>query len=311
MGEAGANEGLLFQKITQSFQLDRFSVQQLSIRADAGGRLSTSVIADGQRYSLLLRPNIIRAPGFRVLVDDGAGWLKEANPPPSKTYRGTVDGSPGSVVAASFDDGQLSAVIRFGNGDIWAIQPVTDAVPLAPRSLHVVFLDADADVGQWACGSRNHRAVHGVGALPEGDYSTVAGPPPVVVADLALDADFEFLQANGGSVDATVADIEFIVNAVNVIYENDVSIWHRITVVLARQSEPDPYTMTDSNLLLDEFIAEWNANQTTVLRDVAHLMTGKDLDTNIIGIAEVQSVCTSDRAYGLRSRGSVPRCRLA
>ena len=50
-----------------------------------------------------------------------------------------------------------------------------------------------------------------------------------------------------GSVVDTVADIESIVNALNVIYERDLQITYRITEIIVRESRNDPYTSSDPN----------------------------------------------------------------
>ncbi len=297
----------LQREISKQFRLDRFSVQQPVIRTHAGGELRTSVLVGDRLYTLSLHPGNVRAPGFRLLLDDGTGHLREAAPPPSKTFSGTLIDDPGGVAAASWENGQLTAVIRLGNGEIWSVQPVAAQLPTAPQSWHVVFRDIDAEAGTWSCGSTEHQhAIEGVGTTAPEDIGLTAGTGPLFVAELAFEADFEFFQANGSSVAATVTDIESVLNGVNVIYQNGLELTHRITTVLVRTAEPDPYTATNSNLLLDEFIAEWISNQGAIIRDVAHLMTGKILDGTIIGIAEVQSVCDALRAYGLsQSRFSV------
>ena len=56
---------------------------------------------------------------------------------------------------------------------------------------------------------------------------------------------------------------------------------------------------------LEQFTDEWNSNQGAIVRDVAHLMTGKNLDGNVVGIAYLTKVCLAN-SYGLsQSRFSV------
>ncbi|MGY8757528.1 MAG: zinc-dependent metalloprotease family protein, partial [Phycisphaerales bacterium] len=60
----------------------------------------------------------------------------------------------------------------------------------------------------------------------------------------------------------------------------------------------DPYTATDAGTFLDQFRTEWNNNQGSVQRDVAHLFTGKNLSGGTIGIAWLGVVC-DNYGYGL------------
>ncbi len=123
----------------------------------------------------------------------------------------------------------------------------------------------------------------------------------VEVADVLIDADFQFFLQSGGSVSNTVADIENVMAGVSLVYERDVDLAWEITGVFVRSS-PDinPYTSSDAGQLLDQFADEWNApGVSTIRRDVAHLFTGRNLIGSTIGVAFLGSVCNTGLAYGL------------
>jgi len=129
---------------------------------------------------------------------------------------------------------------------------------------------------------------------------------------IAFDTDVQYYQANGSSSTNTVSDIEMIMNQVGLIYQNAFDICYVLERVIVRTAEPDPYSTSNSSSLLCQFRNEWNANVTTT-RDVAHLMTGRNLDGTTIGVAWVGVVCnvqgfsstipgcgnTANLAYGL------------
>jgi hypothetical protein len=119
------------------------------------------------------------------------------------------------------------------------------------------------------------------------------------IAELAFDCDFECYQLNGSSVPNTVANIDAVLNAMNVIYARDVQIEHILTATIVRASEPDPYPSFDPYAILDAFVTEWNANQGSISRGAAHLAVGKEMDGNIIGLAYVGVYCNVGWAYGL------------
>lgn len=120
------------------------------------------------------------------------------------------------------------------------------------------------------------------------------------IAQIAFDADYLFYLANGSVIDDTVADIEFILNGMAAIYERDADITYTLTTVRVRSAPGfDPYSSsTSANTLLDEFRSHWNSEETGVTRDIAHLMTGRDLDGSTIGLAFTGVVCTN-ASFGL------------
>ncbi len=284
--------------LADALQLDWFDLQPLDLPQDRPARFEAKVTFVGEEFTLSLERFSVRKDGFRLLVQDETGQIKEVEAPPPHTYRGTVLEIDGSEVAASLVDGQLSALIFLPDGSLWGIQPVSEVTPGAPLSWHVVYDSADIQPDpSFTCGTDDHMEVTGAPGEEGEDESRSeegeGGPwaqGGEKVADIAFDTDVEFYQANGSSRRLTLFDIERIVNAMNVIFRRDVGIDHWITVVLVRTAEPDPYSAASLGGLLCQFRAEWNDNQQEMLRDTAHLMTGRDL-TGGLGIAWTGVIC--------------------
>jgi len=251
---------------------------------------------DGAGLTVSLRRYSVRADDFHVYVPDVNGKLVEVPPPPVSTYRGEVVGVDGSAVSASLNGAGLTAMVHLPDDTVLAVQPVSDVVPHAPPGWHVVYFADSVDAGPWVCGNDD---LHGVAqrAMPrhDGDGEPDEGPSAAEesdrIVDLYFDADVEFYQANNSSVDATVLDIERVVNAGDVIYRRDTGITQWIWGVIVRTGEPDPYNGTTAQTLLCEFRTFWNANLDNRSRDTAHLMTGKNLAGNTIGLAWTGVVC--------------------
>ena len=295
--------------------LSRFEFQAPPLPAVGAEAFETVVVVNGLAHEVALRRHSVRAPGFRVVLAGENGAIEEIVPPPPATYRGTVVGAPGSLVAASLVDGQLTAFAVMPDGRGWSIQPADTLVPGAPADLHVAYDHADVRPDATTCGTD----ADGGGAParrpidPDADETDggAGAPAGEKIAQLAFDADFEFYQQNGSSSARTVYDIEQVTNAMNVIYRRDVAIDHFITFLIVRISEPDPYTETDSLLLICELRRHWNQNWSWVPRDITHLMTGRNLDGSIIGRAHIGTICnvvregpacapeTSNMGYGL------------
>jgi len=305
----------------EALSLNASSIQTLAAPANAETNFLVPVALDGVEYTLALHPYSMRSPDFRVMVPDGKGGLIESPAPPPATVRGEVLEIPGSRVAGSVRDGQLWIQIR-GGGEAWAIQPVSDATPGVEPSLHVVFNERDVIVtGEYSCGNDEFEqpilvppnegdpALRGGESGPASDDEDAPQPDDggpetqstgLEITEIGADADFEFYQDNDSSVPETVFDIEDILNRVELIYETDVQITYEETVIVVRTAEPDPYTTTNHNDLLDEFQAKWNSTpESYIPRDVAHLFTGKDLNGGVVGVASLAVICNTSQAYGL------------
>jgi hypothetical protein len=116
------------------------------------------------------------------------------------------------------------------------------------------------------------------------------------VAEFGADADFEFYQAFGSNMMTVENAINSIMNSVNVLYENQVGITHEITGIIVRSAEPDPYSSTSAETLLDQFRQHWLNNVGgSIPHDTAQLFTGKNLSGSTIGIAFLGGVCNSLR----------------
>ncbi|KAA0215393.1 MAG: hypothetical protein DYG94_04095 [Leptolyngbya sp. PLA3] len=279
--------------IVSGFSAGAYSIQSLAIPPVMAGEFAVPVDLGGIPCVLHLQPHSIRAGDFRVMIVDGTGALVEYPPPPPRTFRGQVQGIEGSIVGSLLESG-LHAIVATEAG-CWVIQPLNLLAPV-DRSLHVVMPAEDLlPTDGWCPGGLSTgsigRALRSTG-VPRGQF---------LVADVQAHADFALFGRTGSDVDDTVADVEMVMHAVSVIYERDVSVSLNLGGVLVSTSQgEDPYTSNDAGTLLDQFRTWWNANQGSVVRDLAHLFTGRELDGSTIGLAYLGVVCTSPNySYGL------------
>jgi len=272
-------------QIRDGLQLAAATVQELRLpwRADAPFRVD--VLLGQHRCTLDLHPHDVRAPDFQLLVDDGHG-LHRLPTPPSVTLRGTVAGD-GAPLAASLVAGSLSATIHI-DGETWGIQPASDVLPGLPAAVHVVYRAADVRLGDVSCGS---------GAARAPDAPGTPGPQALKIADLAVDADFEYYQRNGSDTTNVNNAVTAVVNGVDVIYQRDVEIEHRLTAIVVRTAPLYAWT-GDLCLLHDDFTSQWNLNHRDIERDVAHLFTGKGTFTGLLGCSSSAAICTA-AAFGV------------
>ena len=284
--------------ILERIQVARYSIQELETSAKTDGSLELIVQLKDGEAALVLEPYSLRSPSFRLLVENERGRVREVEAREPNTYRGVAyrrSGAADSDVAATLEHGNLWAFVRGQDGSIEVIQPLSDAVPGADPKLHLVYDANDSLPDATLCG-----VVAESGGAPKntdpGGAGLAAGTT-LSVCEIAFDADWEFYMANSGDLWSTYSDIERVLNGVSLIYEQDVAVMYRITHIRVRTGEPDPYSATEPRALLNQFRREWNRNQSILQRDVAHLMTGKDIDGNVVGYGLIGVICDKSAAY--------------
>jgi len=263
----------------------------------------------GANVTLFLTPHSLRSPDFQLWTTRPDGTLQRVAPPPPHTVRGTVLEWDGNIVVGSLVGGQFTGRVRTVNGADWFIQPLSSIAPGAPRTAHVMIAPADILATGAICGVPDvqpladpvHEA-NSVAPDPEGPQHLLGN---TFATEIAFDADFDFFQENGSSVAATMDDIESVMVLVDDIYRSQAAISYIVNRIVVRTSEPDPYTVFNHEGLLNQFRSEWENNQPGE-RDIAHLMTGKDIDGpdgGVVGFAFIAEVCNrdgiiNDGAYG-------------
>ncbi len=269
---------------------------------------TVKVPREGTPATLVLTRASVRSPHLVVLAQVAGGAFVQLPPPPSRTYRGVVEGERGSVVAASLLPEGLSACVLTGDGEGWAVRPLRLFDAASPRERHVVYRLGDVELPE--CGQEDMEldfAPSSSGAAPAGKGGSKAACT-LKVADIAFDSDYEYYSRKCDSDAAlAVAIVEDGLNITNAIYIRDVQITHALaTVVLRTDPATDFYAQfadgSNFGAMLDAFRVEWNANMTHIDRDVAYLLTGKP-NPNYGGLAWVRVVC-SNYSYGMGIGGA-------
>jgi hypothetical protein len=275
------------------------------------GEIVAVVELDGTEYTMLLKQYSMRSPDFRVQLQVEGGAYVEYDPPEPSTYRGYVLGEHASVVSASLIDGQLAAFINLGEGAFWTVEPYsrhdvqagegqyivyrsTDVLPTNLRMLYVEVPESAAEEFDLESLDGQDHESHS-----NGERSPSFGRSEELT-DIAFDTDWEFYHTKmNDDPDAVVTDIEYVLNGMELIYQRDTEICYNVVHIIIRTTSSDPYSGWDAGDLLEQFRAEWNQNQTDIIRDVAHLMTGRSLSGGTIGMSYLSTICTFFWGYGL------------
>ena len=243
-----------------------------------------------------LEPHDLRAPGYRA-VETGPGGVTRTLPPqPVHTFKGTLAGREDTRGRFNLTDGGVEGVVYAPEGWVY-VEPLRNYLPNTSAGELVVYRHSDIKPGEdFKCGvSLPKRLQQGMDRVTA---QVEAATPTKYEFDVATEADYEYVQALGGSEEAN-REILGILNQVEGVYQSELLLQLRIGFQHAWKTEDDPYTATNTSDLLDEFIKHWNVNFAAEENyDLAHLWTDRERDdrTTVGGRAYSGMVCRL-RAY--------------
>ncbi len=219
---------------------------------------------------------------------------------PVHTYRGNVPWIRDSEARFTVREGSFEGVVL--TPDEWYyIEPLRNYSPASDPADMVVYRRSDIRFDSLGvCGTT---LAHRIGAANElVGPQVLAASSGIKTADIATEADYEYVLASGGAEPANAAILE-ILNQVDGIYQTQLSIALRVVYQHVWATPDDPYNSTAGSALLSEFKAHWNTNFYNITYDLAHMWTGKDMDGSTIGIAYLSVVCEARTySYGISQR---------
>lgn len=307
-------------QVNEAFSLKQSTVDRINVPKDPQGVFDIEIPIHGLPVTMRLEPHSVRAENFQMYEALPDGSMRPVDLGPERTYRGQLVGFHGSQVAATVFEESVVATVFMPDGQTFSIEPVRMRISDVDPAEHVVYECRDAIEDRGQCGFGHEQKI-GAPVVPNADQhrhqqgvAQGGGGFNGCYAQIALDLDhlwvsgFESLQL-AGLLSTN------LINVVNLQFENDVNIRHAISAVVARTSEAaDPYTTNDAGILLTQFRQHWNnpSNPEHFFpRDVAHLLTGRNLLGATIGVAFPNAICSpfpwdppgsTSRAYGLSQR---------
>lgn len=222
--------------------------------------------------------------------------------------QGRLEGRPDSWARLTRVGDSLSGLIVDGE-TVYAVEAAGDAAPIAdaavksPRSGTVVYRLKDVllEDGAFTCGAGDALSP----ATAQGLFRSLEGElremPHAKVGDLQFDvglaADAELYAQRG---EATESFMLSRMNVVDGLYAQQAGLRVRVSSVRMFTADPDPFTRSDPAALLEE-VSDWRQSF-PVRPAVSHLMTGRDLDGDTVGIAYIDAICGRQSASVTEAR---------
>jgi hypothetical protein len=295
-GQAQAAAETAPEALLQQLGLSAATVQTLTLpQTKSAAGFVVQVELAGTTFAIPLQPWSLRSADFRLLERGAGGAVTEISAPAPTTYRGTVEGLAGTKVAASLRSDGLWAWIEMPQ-QRWLVQPVAGGG-------HAVYRQEDAVSSLSSCATsppvptaeQSQPPTQKTGPRPALTPTELAlASTGVSILELAVDTDLELYQYHGFSAAAVLADVESIVNAVNLIYENQFQISHTLTAVVMRITEEENLGWSWPEFKLDKLREDWLLNHTDIRRDLVHHFCERDIDGTIVGIAYNGAICVAN-----------------
>lgn len=248
--------------------------------------------AFGRRFDLELEPNV------RLLAEISPLQMQQLDH--VQLLRGRIRGNPESWVRLTLIDGQYVGAIWDG-AELYAIDAQTNLrssldhpVGTLGGTLIYRLSDSYGGVNGGACGV-DPQGQSGIGASMRGYGSLVqelrqsaalTGTSELVVAMIV---DHEFMDRYGHR---PTEEMLARMNIVDGIYDEQVGVNIVAAEFTTFSAETDPFTTTNAHALLEQLGTYRNATPEVRGRGLAHLITGKDLDGNTLGVAYIGALCT-------------------
>jgi hypothetical protein len=266
-----------------------------------GGTFRLTLPTRAGEIELELRPTEVHGAAYRAEAALASGERRGRRRADVRTFAGAVK-KGGAAAAAPQRGGDFARLTLEPTGRVSGLLRVDGVLydlsaDTAKGDLVLQVQETDLTaLGEAfaACGASVDDALLGLApeeTAEEEPLTAAGGSVNLREIELGTEADALFVAQTGG-LDQANARITSMVNAINGIYEFDLGLTNRIVFQLAR--DEDPYTTTNSDMLLNQFRTEFLANVATPT-DVALLFSGRDFENNVVGRAWVRAACSNLR----------------
>ncbi|MBK9984217.1 MAG: PKD domain-containing protein [Saprospiraceae bacterium] len=293
---ATPSEDAAYRKEFKSYKIGTFDAKATSdMLRSKDDHDAIELQVENKTFAFDLHAHDLRTPNFRLTVQDENG-VRDLPAGPNTTYYGYTD-IGNHAVRITADDNFFYALIIEANDEFY-IEPAYDIVPTADPSQYIMYWKSDVltRTTNNACGVRN-APQHII--TPDEDNTSPENlnrsRDLCKTVQIALVDDHLMYIKYGSSIPNVTNHNMGVINNVQANYDTEFNPDFVFSVTQVYVSTgTDPWTnSTDPNLLLDDF-TNWGPSHLST-HDVASLWTNRDFNSNVIGLAWVEAVCTSVR----------------
>jgi len=211
-------------------------------------------------------------------------------------YTGSIEGIENSLVSINFTGDKVKGVIVTGDEN-YNLGALKDNIGRESDN-YILFKDSDLKIkNNFSCFTEDNLSPEYTEKMRNVIMKSLneASSTDLYIAEIAIEIDFITYNLFSQSVTNAANYAIMLMSTTSAIYMKEVNIKFVIPY-LRVWTTSDPYTGTNSNTILNQFRNEWNANQQSVQRTLAHFITRRS--GNMGGIAWVGQLCNTSYGYG-------------
>jgi uncharacterized repeat protein (TIGR01451 family) len=228
--------------------------------------------------------------------------------------RGSIVGRAGSWVALTRDRGRLSGMLSDGQ-ELYTIEPAAEARPFIRNPMSslqddelVIYRlkDTLTDLEGRFCGVEMRPGVssqadvyHALTAQMQ-TYDT-AQLTATKQLEVGVVADYEFTVAHANDTEPAVLGR---MNVVDMIFSSQVGVHLAVRSVTTFATDTDPFDGTVPSMVLGQLATYRRDTPAQQETGLTHLMTGRNLDGDTVGIAYLAGLCTTRNSASVSEANS-------
>ena len=256
--------------------------------------LTDLLLADGSLVEANLQLINIFTNDARVRVasqDERGIHYRSLDVPEFMILGGTLANDPDSVVMLAVHEGRAEGMIRSG-GSLQFISSGRHEDNLPPMIYDTKELpDGLIKSDPFTCETPEKRREHT--AMPPEGGGVAGWSGSCRRIEIAIDVDFELLdEAFDGNTLQALFYVMKLVAAQNELYKRDVGFSWLISDLIMWETASNPWSGSTTAQQVDEYQDWYQANGSSIDRDVAHLLTSRDLGGG--RVAAVGGLCNDD-----------------
>jgi hypothetical protein len=207
------------------------------------------------------------------------------------SYTGEVEGLSNTLVSITFSKDNVTGLM-VSNNENFILGSLNDRQGKATGNF-ILYKESDLKIkNSFMCGTDDDLSSEQIEKMQRiiSEKISDASSTDLYTAEIAIEMDYITYGIYGSSVTNATNYALALMSASSAIYMKEENI--RFVIPYLRVwTTPDPYTGTSSSALLNQFRNEWNANQQSVPRTLAHFITRRS--GNLGGIAWLNALCAS------------------
>lgn len=219
------------------------------------------------------------------------------------SYKGNVEGFENTLVVINFTSERVTGLMSSENEN-YVLGSLKDNSG-QETDYYILYKESNLKVKKtFNCGTSDIISAEAIEKMRKDIEKQIdSSPADLYIADIAIEVDFITYINFGSSITNVTNYVISLMSAVSAIYMKEINVKLKVSYLRVWTTQ-DPYIGTSSLTILNQFLNEWNANQGSVQRTIAHLISTRP--DNIGGVAYIDVLCNNSHGYAFsNTNGSV------